>query len=59
MSEHPKLGSVPVGFLYDMDTTGGKSGSAVLKSKDELVGINFDRAYEATINDFVWSEDYD
>ncbi len=55
---HPKLGSVPVGILYNMDTTGGNSGSAVLNAKGELVGINFDRAYEATINDFAWSEDY-
>ncbi|MFC1536178.1 S46 family peptidase, partial [Candidatus Neomarinimicrobiota bacterium] len=55
---HPKLGSVPVGILYNMDTTGGNSGSAVLNSKGELVGINFDRAYEATINDFAWSEEY-
>jgi len=56
--EHPELGSVPVGILYNMDTTGGNSGSAVLNAKGELVGINFDRAYEATINDFAWSEDY-
>ena len=41
-----------------MDTTGGNSGSAVLNARGELVGINFDRAYEATINDFAWSEDY-
>ena len=58
MFSHPKLGSVPVGILYNMDTTGGNSGSAVLNAKGELVGINFDRAYEATINDFAWSEDY-
>jgi hypothetical protein len=56
--KHPKLGSVPVGILYNMDTTGGNSGSAVLNAKGELVGINFDRAYEATINDFAWSEEY-
>ena len=55
---HPQLGSVPVGILYNMDTTGGNSGSAVLNANGELVGINFDRAYEATINDFAWSEDY-
>lgn len=55
---HPELNSVPVGILYNMDTTGGNSGSAVLNAKGELVGINFDRAYEATINDFAWSEDY-
>ena len=56
--EHPKLKSVPTAILYNMDTTGGNSGSAVLNAKGQLVGINFDRAYEATINDFAWSEDY-
>ncbi|MCK4644992.1 MAG: S46 family peptidase [Candidatus Aminicenantes bacterium] len=56
--EHPALKSVPVCILYDMDTTGGNSGSPVLNARGELVGVNFDRAYEATINDFAWSESY-
>jgi len=55
---HPKLKGVPVAILYDMDTTGGNSGSPVLNARGELVGINFDRAFEATVNDFAWSEDY-
>jgi hypothetical protein len=55
---HPRLKSVPVCILYDTDTTGGNSGSPVLNARGELVGINFDRAFEATINDFAWSEDY-
>jgi hypothetical protein len=55
---HPRLKSVPVCILYDADTTGGNSGSPVLNSKGELVGVNFDRAYEATINDYRWNKDY-
>ena len=52
------LNDVPVGLLYDMDTTGGNSGSPVLNASGELVGVNFDRAYEATINDYAWSQSY-
>jgi len=55
---HPQLRDVPVCILYDTDTTGGNSGSPVLNSRGELVGINFDRTYEATINDYAWSEEY-
>ncbi len=54
----PVLGDVPLGILYDCDTTGGNSGSPVMNKRGELVGVNFDRAYEATINDFQWSQDY-
>ncbi|MBD3409906.1 MAG: S46 family peptidase [Ignavibacteriales bacterium] len=53
-----KVGGVPVGLLYNMDTTGGNSGSPILDSKGRLVGVNFDRAYEATINDYAWDESY-
>jgi hypothetical protein len=56
--EHPRLHDVPVCILYDTDTTGGNSGSPVLNARGELVGINFDRTYEATINDYAWSEKY-
>ncbi|MFH1853076.1 MAG: S46 family peptidase [Candidatus Neomarinimicrobiota bacterium] len=55
---HPRLNSVPVALLYNMDTTGGNSGAAVLNARGQLVGVNFDRAFEATINDFAWNEAY-
>jgi hypothetical protein len=51
-------GSVLVGLLYNMDTTGGNSGSPIMDSKGRLVGVNFDRAYTATINDYAWNESY-
>ncbi len=53
-----KLKTLPVGILYDCDTTGGNSGSPVLNAKGELIGLNFDRAFGATINDFAWDESY-
>jgi hypothetical protein len=53
-----KLKSIPVNLLYNCDTTGGNSGSPILNGSGELIGVNFDRAFEATINDFGWSEEY-
>ena len=55
---HPRLQQVPVALLYNTDTTGGNSGSPILNGRGELVGVNFDRAFEATINDFAWNESY-
>lgn len=52
------LSDVPVNILYNMDTSGGNSGSPIMNAYGELIGVNFDRAYDATINDFAWNEQY-
>ena len=55
---HQKLNDVPVNFIYNMDTSGGNSGSPILDAYGKLVGVNFDRSFEATVNDYTWSENY-
>jgi len=50
-----RVGDVPVCFLTDGDTTGGNSGSPVINGKGELVGLNFDRVFEAVSGDFGWN----
>ncbi len=58
MLKDPKTGKVIVALLYNLDTTGGNSGSPVMNDKGELIGINFDRSFTATINDYAWNENY-
>lgn len=52
-----RLGDVPVCFLTNGDTTGGNSGSPVINGKGELIGLNFDRVFEAVAGDFGWNKD--
>ena len=46
------LGSVPVNFLSDLDSTGGNSGSPTLNGKGELVGLLFDGTLESVNADW-------
>ncbi len=46
------LGSVPVNFLSDLDSTGGNSGSATLNARAELVGLLFDGTFESVNSDW-------
>ncbi len=49
-----KDGKMPVAFISNLDTTGGNSGSPVLNSKGELIGLNFDRNYEGLSGDIAY-----
>lgn len=48
------LGTVPVDFLTDLDTTGGNSGSPTVNAKGELVGLLFDGNVEGVASDWVF-----
>jgi hypothetical protein len=44
-------GKMPVCFIGSNHTTGGNSGSPVLDAEGNLIGLNFDRAWEGTMSD--------
>ncbi|MCW3789024.1 S46 family peptidase [Plebeiibacterium sediminum] len=48
-------GTVPVCFTATNHTTGGNSGSPVVNGNGELIGVNFDRAWEGVMSDMVFS----
>ena len=49
-----RLGSVPVNFLSDLDSTGGNSGSPTLNARGELCGLLFDGNYESMSSDWLF-----
>ena len=48
-------GEVPVCFIADNHTTGGNSGSPVINADGQLIGINFDRAWEGVASDMAFN----
>ena len=44
-------GKVPVNFIASNHTTGGNSGSPAIDANGNLIGLNFDRAWEGTMSD--------
>jgi hypothetical protein len=47
-------GTMPLAFVASNHTSGGNSGSPVLNKRGELIGTNFDRAYEGTMSDYYF-----
>lgn len=47
-------GTMPVCFIATNHTTGGNSGSPALDAYGNLIGLNFDRAWEGTMSDIYY-----
>lgn len=52
--EYTQEGEVPVCFIATNHTTGGNSGSPVLNAQGELIGLNFDRAWDGVMSDLQY-----
>ncbi|HKY31405.1 MAG TPA: S46 family peptidase [Candidatus Polarisedimenticolia bacterium] len=53
----PALGTVPVNFLSDVDSTGGNSGSPTLDGRGELAGLLFDGNWESMTSSWEYQPD--
>lgn len=52
-----KDGEMPVAFIATNHTSGGNSGSPVFNADGHLIGLNFDRVWEGTMSDLMFSPD--
>lgn len=50
-------GELHIAFIASNHTTGGNSGSPVFNANGELIGTNFDRCWEGTMSDVMYSSD--
>lgn len=50
-------GLLPVAFIATNHTSGGNSGSPVFNADGQLIGLNFDRVWEGTMSDLMYSPD--
>ena len=48
-------GKIPICFIATNHTTGGNSGSPVIDGEGNLIGINFDRAWEGVMSDLMFN----
>ncbi|MGQ1783943.1 S46 family peptidase [Saccharicrinis sp. GN24d3] len=53
--QYTRNGTVPVCFIATNHTTGGNSGSPVVNANGELIGVNFDRAWEGVMSDLMFN----
>ena len=49
--QYAENGKLPVNFIGSNHTTGGNSGSPAIDAHGNLIGLNFDRAWEGTMSD--------
>ena len=52
---YAKYADIPVCFIANNHTTGGNSGSPVINADGQLIGINFDRAWEGVASDLAYN----
>ena len=52
-----KDGKMPVAFLSNNDITGGNSGSPIMNSRGELIGLAFDGNWESMSSDVMFEPD--
>jgi hypothetical protein len=53
--DYTQNGEIPVCFIADNHTTGGNSGSPVINAEGQLIGVNFDRAWEGVASDIAFN----